>query len=169
MGWTLYVATCTCAMKLTCFLFKTFTSTLWFLNLRRCNCLTTQMQLPHDADNGLKYKGGNLVAKQGVKFEWLSIELTAYRKFQVGCPQKTQYWNVNWPIALGKPDSFAECDWSIWNSMLRFWTTNLEFTVRRVRCQERHFQTGNGRALKLNSRKLIGDSTGTETVRGRKY
>ena len=44
-----------------------------------------------------------------------------------------------------------------------------ENLARTVRCQERHFQTGNGRALKLNSRKLIGDSTGTETVRGRKY
>jgi len=46
---------------------------------------------------------------------------------------KTQYWNVNWPIAFGKPDSFAECDWSIWNSMLHFWTTNLKFTVLSTR------------------------------------
>ena len=36
---------------------------------------------------------------------------------------------MNWPIVFGKLDSFAECDWSIWNSMLRFWTTNLKFTV----------------------------------------
>ena len=33
---------------------------------------------------------------------------------------KTQYWNMKWPIAFGKLGSFAECDWSIWNSMLRF-------------------------------------------------
>ena len=33
---------------------------------------------------------------------------------------KMQYWNMNWPIAFGKLNSSAECDWSIWNSMLCF-------------------------------------------------
>jgi len=41
-----------------------------------------------------------------------------------------QYRNMNQPIAFGKPDSFAECDWSVWNLILRFWTTNLKFTVQ---------------------------------------
>jgi len=33
---------------------------------------------------------------------------------------KMQYWNMNWPITFSKLDSFAECDWSIWNSILCF-------------------------------------------------
>ena len=43
---------------------------------------------------------------------------------------------TNSPIAFGKLNSSAECDWSIWNSILRFWTTNLKF--RRNSCQNRN-------------------------------
>ena len=41
----------------------------------------------------------------------------------------TQCWNMNWPIAFSKLGSFAERDWLIWNSILRFWTSNRKFTV----------------------------------------
>ena len=46
---------------------------------------------------------------------------------------KTQYWNMNWPIAFGKPDNFTECDRSISNLVSHFWINNLKFTVH-VHC-----------------------------------
>jgi len=42
-----------------------------------------------------------------------------YRKFEVGCP-KTQHWISNWLITFSKTVWFAECDWSIHISVLRF-------------------------------------------------